>query len=100
MAKRLSQSFIDKLLLGDAAEKKCLGRLLATGVFDRYELWLEAEEIDNPDKAVNALQATVSFAVLLIGGLHSDFFRNNAETRGAVTGLVESSLRRVFDDQH
>jgi len=69
MSRRVTQDHIDNLLLAPERDKKALGRLFATGIFDKFEAWLDAEDRSKAETAIDVLTATIMFGAFITSGV-------------------------------
>lgn len=97
MTNRLPQDTLDALLTEDNPTGRALGRLIAAGAFERYEAWLDAEDLTNADRAIEALQATIVFGVYLIRGIASENFRQSPESIAAIKEIVTRKMEIAFN---
>ncbi len=94
---RLHQATIEEALLSDSPINRALGRLLATGIFDKFEQWLNDENPDTSDKAVETLNVTSAFAVYLLAGVLSEFFKNSSQAQDAAKKLFLAHWSTLHD---
>ncbi len=90
----LHQKFIDSLLLSDAREKRCLGRLFATETYPEFDRWLDHEK--NVASPVEVLLATIMFASFLVADIAGIVKKEGSGAEDAILKLVMEHMSGIL----
>jgi len=96
---RLDPKTVEKALFSSNSSSRALGRLLSTQCFTEFEKWLDAEAIDSPAKATDALKVVISFSTMIISGVLSDNFKASPTVQEAALNIFLDSWRAI-NEQH
>jgi hypothetical protein len=98
IATRIPQSEIDRLLMSDDQDNKCLGRLLASEAWPAFELWLDSEATNTAEEATRVLDTIVSFAAMVLAGVAKEHWPvGEDEIDTAIERLVAQRLRKMME---